>query len=95
MVSVLNITKVNEKFYCFLLVLFSIVYQQNTNLFIAWCNQLWYISDLHYDIYLLKRRQLITIKVLVTIIGAQWEGMGDVGSARYEPMHDRKGFKLQ
>ena len=24
-------------------------------------------------------------KVLVTTIDAQWEGMGDVGSARYEP----------
>ena len=27
----------------------------------------------------------LTLKVLVTTIGAQWEGMGDVGSARYEP----------
>ena len=27
----------------------------------------------------------ITLKVLVTTIDAQWEGMGDVGSARYEP----------
>ena len=27
----------------------------------------------------------ITLKVLVTAIDAQWEGMGDVGSARYEP----------
>ena len=27
----------------------------------------------------------LTLKVLVMIIGAQWEGMGDVGSARYEP----------
>ena len=31
---------------------------------------------------------------------AQWEGMGDVGSVRYEPallppMPDHKGFKLQ
>ena len=25
------------------------------------------------------------LKVLVTTIDAQWEGMGDVGSARYEP----------
>ena len=25
------------------------------------------------------------LTVLVTIIDAQWEGMGDVGSARYEP----------
>ena len=27
----------------------------------------------------------LTLKVLVTTINAQWEGMGDVGSARYEP----------
>ena len=26
-----------------------------------------------------------TLKVLVTTIDAQWEGMGDVGSVRYEP----------
>ena len=28
---------------------------------------------------------MLTLKVLVTTIDAQWEGMGDVGSARYEP----------
>ena len=27
----------------------------------------------------------LTLKVLVATIDAQWEGMGDVGSARYEP----------
>ena len=27
----------------------------------------------------------LTLKVLVTTIDAQWEGMGDLGSARYEP----------
>ena len=27
----------------------------------------------------------LTLKVLVTTIDAQWEGMGDVASARYEP----------
>ena len=27
----------------------------------------------------------LTLKVLVTTIDAQWEGMGDVGSARYDP----------
>ena len=27
----------------------------------------------------------LPLKVLVTTIDAQWEGMGDVGSARYEP----------
>ena len=28
---------------------------------------------------------LLTLKVLVTTIDAQWDGMGDVRSARYEP----------
>ena len=28
---------------------------------------------------------MLTLTVLVTTIYAQWEGMGDVGSARYEP----------
>ena len=28
---------------------------------------------------------MLTLKVLVATIDAQWEGMGDVGSARYEP----------
>ena len=28
---------------------------------------------------------MLTLKVLVTIVDAQWEGMGDVGSVRYEP----------
>ena len=27
----------------------------------------------------------VTLKVLVATIDAQWEGMGDVGLARYEP----------
>ena len=29
--------------------------------------------------------QVLTLTVLVTIIYAQWEGMGDVGLVRYEP----------
>ena len=28
---------------------------------------------------------ILALKVLVTTIDAQWEGMGDIGSARYEP----------
>ena len=28
---------------------------------------------------------ILTLKVLVTTTDAQWEGMGDVGSARYKP----------
>ena len=31
------------------------------------------------------RNQKLTLKVLVATIDTQWEGMGDVGSARYEP----------
>ena len=27
----------------------------------------------------------LTLKMLVVTIDAQWEGMGDVGSVRYEP----------
>ena len=30
-------------------------------------------------------RYMLTLEVLVATIDAQWEGMGDVGSARYEP----------
>ena len=30
-------------------------------------------------------RSTLTLKVLFTIIDAQWQGMGDVGLARYEP----------
>ena len=45
-------------------------------------------------------KQHLTLKVLVATIDAQWEGMGDVGSARYEPalippIPDHKGFNLQ
>ena len=28
--------------------------------------------------------EVLTLKVLVATIDAQWEGMGDIGSARYE-----------
>ena len=43
---------------------------------------------------------MLTLKVLVTTIDAQWEGMGYVESARYKPallpqMPDHKGSKLQ
>ena len=40
-------------------------------------------SSLSYTKYSLHL--LLTLKVLVTTIDAQWEGMGDVGSSRYEP----------
>ena len=31
------------------------------------------------------QQTILTLKVLVATINAQWEGMEDVGSARYEP----------
>ena len=34
--------------------------------------------------YVRNIRKKLTLTVLVTTIDAQWEGMGDVGSARYE-----------
>ena len=37
------------------------------------------------NIRLISCRLKLTLKVLVATIDAQWEGMGDVGSARYEP----------
>ena len=42
----------------------------------------------------------LALTVLVATTDAQWEGIVDVGSARYEPallppMPDHKGFKLQ
>ena len=52
-----------------------------------------YYADISYTVvftlcfavppFLVSR--LSTLKMLVTTIDAQWEGMGDVGSARYEP----------
>ena len=36
-------------------------------------------------IYDPSKSYYLTLTVLVTTIDAQWEGMGDVGSARYEP----------
>ena len=32
-----------------------------------------------------KFHLILTLKVLVTTTDAQWEGVGDIGSARYEP----------
>ena len=36
-------------------------------------------------VQLMCKRCTLTLKVLATTIDAQWEGMGDVGLARYEP----------
>ena len=54
-----------------------------------WCNHccplmkcvpsdLWYVGEV-------TGQHTATLTVLVATIDAQWEGMGDVGSARYEP----------
>ena len=38
-----------------------------------------------YETVLWVNEVKLTLTVLVTTIDARWEGMGDVGSARYEP----------
>ena len=38
-----------------------------------------------YRNHLMQSQYKLTLTVLVATIDAQWEGMGDVGSARYEP----------
>ena len=42
-------------------------------------------SVMHSTLALKPLERYLTLKVLVATIDAQWEGMGDVGSARYEP----------
>ena len=49
-------------------------------------NYIWQLTGLMmHTVQDLMNTKLLTLKVLVTTIDAQWEGMGDVGSARYEP----------
>ena len=38
-----------------------------------------------HDVIATFRPSILILKVLVATINVQWEGMGDVGSARYEP----------
>ena len=49
----------------------------------GWCvpQGCWSATDEHSA----NTQRCVTLTVLVTTIDAQWEGMGDVGSARYEP----------
>ena len=59
----------------------------------------WHLYYTRMGTLLINTWQL-TLTVIVVTTDAQWEGMGDVGSARYEPallppMPDHKGFKLQ
>ena len=42
------------------------------------------LAKIQYETRPISVKHVLTLKVLVTI-DAQWEGMGDVGSARYEP----------
>ena len=42
------------------------------------------ISLQSVQVFITSLSGYLTLKVLVTTIDAQWEGMGDVGSARYE-----------
>ena len=42
-------------------------------------------GDLSLLVLMLITVLVLTLKVLVATIDAQWEGIGDVGSARYEP----------
>ena len=48
-------------------------------------NYVSYKSMNHFPLQSYSANRL-TLKVLVTTIDAQWEGMGDVESARYEPV---------
>ena len=50
-------------------------------------------ADTLHSVYQFENweRQL-TLKVLVATIDAQWEGVGDVGSARYEPRLNWAGW---
>ena len=50
-----------------------------------YCTQEQYLILNDYGLLVDDLTFLLTLKVLVTTTDAQWEGMGDVGSARYEP----------
>ena len=49
-------------------------------MFIRWKSALHVLFQRTIYVYV-----LLTLTVLVATIDAQWEGMGNVGSARYEP----------
>ena len=53
-----------------------------TGFFVLFCVVIFALSDSFSPCY---QKHALTLKVLVTTIDAQWEGMGDVGLARYEP----------
>ena len=49
------------------------------------CEDSSYTAALLTHVYSCHMNTVLTLKVLVMTIDARWEGMGDVGSARYEP----------
>ena len=49
------------------------------------CNRMYKYHLLWLFSFLSQMLLVLTLTVLVATIGAQWEGMEDVGSARYEP----------
>ena len=49
------------------------------------CNLFWRVGRNPYETNMWIKAVKLTLKVQVATIDAQWEGMGDVGSARYEP----------
>ena len=59
---------------CMLASSLAVVYYVKNKVCSKWFQQLMYFFF-----------HCLTLKVLVTTIDAQWEGMGDVGSAKYEP----------
>ena len=60
-----------------------------TDLIFGWPSAVLYIqpwvSTKNLPTYIITKVIVLTLKVLVATIDAQWEGMGDVESARYEP----------
>ena len=66
--------------------LYDLKYQNNDQIFQSEWHNNGLFSLVSYNLLSVSSSNLyvLTLKVLVTTIDAQWEGMGDVGSARYE-----------
>ena len=62
---------------------------QHNNIVHNLCYISWRVSTGYYPCVPVHQNHTLlgqlTLKALVVTIDAQWEGMGDVGSARYEP----------
>ena len=57
----------------------SAYYSQSKSVYSQWLQRATFYSHLLFVVHYI----LLNVKVLVTTIDTQWEGMGDVGSARY------------